>query len=118
MGAVPLPPTAVAGSVSGIHPEERLRTSSEGALRVIGVLGPLLVDDGERTLGPGDLGGVRPKQVLEILLAARGHRVPVDRLAELLWGKVPPHDAHGSLQTFVSVLRRHLARDRDLARRL
>ena len=28
----------------------------------------------------------RPKQVLEILLAARGHRVPTERIAELLWG--------------------------------
>ena len=49
---------------------------------VIRLFGSLSIDDGERRLGPADLGGVRPKQVLEILLAARGHRVPVDRLAE------------------------------------
>ena len=47
-------------------------------------------------LGPRDLGGVRPKQVLEILLAARGHRVPIDRLAELLWGRRAPPNAAGS----------------------
>jgi DNA-binding SARP family transcriptional activator len=56
--------------------------------------------------------------VFEILLAARGHRVPTDRLFELLWGGQRPRNAAGSLQTFVSVLRRHLTTDRDRARRL
>ena len=85
---------------------------------VISLLGPLAIEDGERRLGPGDLGGVRPKQVLQILLAARGHRVPVDRLSELIWGDQPPQNVAGSLQTFVSVLRRHLSPDRERARRL
>ena len=58
----------------------------EARRHVIRVLGPLLIDDGDRVVGPRDLGGVRPKQVLEILLAARGHSVPVDRLTELIWG--------------------------------
>ena len=56
--------------------------------------------------------------MLEILLAARGHRVPTDRLADLLWGQSPPEDAAGSIQAFVSVLRRHLSPDRELARKL
>jgi len=56
--------------------------------------------------------------VLEILLAARGHRVPTDRLGELVWGDDRPRDAAGSLQTFVSSLRRHLTSDRELARAL
>ena len=85
---------------------------------MIRLFGQLSVEDGERTLGPRDLGGVRPKQVLEILLAARGHRVPTDRLAELVWGGDLPQNAAGSLQTFVSVLRRHLAPDRERAREL
>jgi len=46
--------------------------------------------------------------VLEILLAARGHRVATDRLAGLLWRRQRPKNAAGSLQTFVSALRRHL----------
>ena len=54
---------------------------------VVRLFGPLSVDDGEGTLGPGDLGGVRPKQVLEILLTARGHLVPIDSLAESVWGR-------------------------------
>ena len=82
---------------------------------VIRLFGPLAIEHGARTLGPRDLGGARPKQVLEILLAARGHRVPVDRLAELIWGDEPPQNIAGSLQTFVSMLRRHLTPDRERA---
>src|SRR6201997_80525 len=82
------------------------------------MFGGLEIEDGPRTLGARDLGGARPKQVLEILLAARGHRVSTDRLADLLWGDQQPRDPHASLQTFVSVLRRRLAPDRDRAREL
>ena len=85
--------------------------------RQIRLFGPLAIE-GARTLGPRDLGGSRPKQVLEILLTARGHRVPTDRLADLLWGEQLPQNAAGSLQTFVSVLRRHLSSDRERAREL
>ncbi len=84
----------------------------------IRLFGPLAIEDGPRLLGPRDLGGARPKQVLEILLAGRGHRVPTDRLADLLWGEELPQNAAGSLQTFVSVLRRHLASERERAREL
>jgi DNA-binding SARP family transcriptional activator len=85
---------------------------------VIRLFGALEIEDGPRTLGARDLSGARPKQVLEILLAARGHRVSTDRLADLLWGEQQPQDPSGSLQTFVSVLRRRLAPDRDWAREL
>ena len=84
----------------------------------IRLFGELMIEDGARTLGPKDLGGLRPKQVLEVLLAARGHRVPTERLAEMLWGDEPPGNAAASIQTFVSVLRRALATDRETARRL
>jgi DNA-binding SARP family transcriptional activator len=82
------------------------------------LFGPLAIDDGLNTLGAADLGGVRPKQVLEILLAARGHRVSTDRLAELLWGETRPDKWAGSIQTFVSVLRRRLTSDGKRAREL
>ena len=85
---------------------------------MIRLFGPLSIEEGARNLGPRDLGGSRPKQVLEILLAARGHLVPTDRLAELVWGDSRPQNAAGSLQTFVSVLRRHLATDGERAREL
>jgi DNA-binding SARP family transcriptional activator len=85
---------------------------------MIRLFGPLSIEDGERALGPRDLGGTRPKQVLEILLAARGHRVPTDRLAELIWAQDKPQNVAGSLQTFISMLRRNLTPNRDRARQL
>src|SRR6266511_541904 len=84
----------------------------------IRLFGPLAIEDGAYFLGAGDLGGSRPKQVLQILIAARGHRVPTDRLSDLLWGEDPPQNAAGSLQTFISVLRRQLTPDRARARAL
>jgi DNA-binding SARP family transcriptional activator len=75
---------------------------------MIRLFGALSVENGDQVLGPRDLGGARPKQVLEILLAARGHPVSFDRMADLIWGREPPDNVAGSLHTFVSVLRRHL----------
>ena len=71
------------------------------------MLGPLEVD-GARRLGPRDFGGIKPRQLLEILLVARGRAVPKDRLAELLWGDAQPRDAAATLETYVSGLRRRL----------
>jgi DNA-binding SARP family transcriptional activator len=73
------------------------------------LFGPLVVANGERRLGPGDFSGVKPKQVLEILLAARGRRVPKDRLAEMLWSRDLPQNVTAALATYVSVMRRALA---------
>ena len=84
----------------------------------INVFGPIVIEHEQRHLGPRDFGGSRPKQVLEILLAARGRHVPTARLAELLWSEHQPDDAAGSLQTFVSVLRRQLTTDAAVARKL
>jgi DNA-binding SARP family transcriptional activator len=93
-------------------------STSPAGRPVIRLFGPLSIECGGRRLGPADLGGARPKQVLEILLAARGRRVTTDRLAELLWGDERPQDTAGSLQTFVSALRRNLHPDRHTARAL
>ena len=80
-----------AGLGADAHRVERLgHPPGGGGRHAIRVLGPLLIDDGERTLGARDLGGARPKQVLEILLCARGHSVPVERIAEAVWGDDPP----------------------------
>jgi DNA-binding SARP family transcriptional activator len=68
----------------------------------------LVVADGCR-LGPRDFGGVKPKQILEILLAARGRPVTKSRIADLLWGESLPRNVSGTLETYVSVLRRRLA---------
>jgi DNA-binding SARP family transcriptional activator len=44
--------------------------------------------------------------------------VPVDRIAELLWGERLPYNFAASIQTFVSTLRRHLCADHACAREL
>ena len=85
---------------------------------MIRFFGPLAVEGQGRRLGPRELGGRRPKQVLEILLTARGRPVPNERIADLLWGRTPPDNVAGSIQTFVSVLRRRLTANPALARRL
>ena len=48
------------------------------------LFGPIEVAAGGRRLGPRDLGGPKAKQVLELLLVARGHNVTKDRLADQL----------------------------------
>ncbi|MFE2870933.1 MULTISPECIES: BTAD domain-containing putative transcriptional regulator [unclassified Embleya] len=73
------------------------------------VLGALEAWDGDR---PADLRGPRHRAVLARLVLARGHVVPVDRLIEDLWHGESPHRALGSVQTFVSHLRRALEPDR------
>jgi DNA-binding SARP family transcriptional activator len=90
----------------------------QAARLTIRLFGPIAVEREGGRLGPRDFGGARPKQVLEILLAARGRLVPTERLAELLWREEPPENAPASLQTFVSVLRRRLCPDRAGARDL
>jgi DNA-binding SARP family transcriptional activator len=74
----------------------------------INVLGPLRVEAGDRVLGARDFGGGKPKQLLEILVAARGRPVPKERLADLLWGERLPRNVAATLETYVSVLRNRL----------
>jgi PAS domain S-box-containing protein len=83
-----------------------------GVAARIRLFGPIEVEVQGRRLGPRDLGGVKPKQVLEILLSAQGHPVAKDRLAEGLWGEELPQNQAAALETYVSVLRRHLEPDR------
>ena len=83
------------------------------------ILGLLLVRDAERLFGPGDLGGVKPRQVLELLVLARGHAVSTEAIAAALWAEGrEPHNITATLNTYVCVLRRSLFGGcRDRARR-
>ncbi|WP_182886378.1 BTAD domain-containing putative transcriptional regulator [Microbispora sp. H10885] len=67
-----------------------------GALQAIGEDGPI------------EFGGPRQRSVLGRLLVARGQVVPVGRLISDLWRDQPPPGAAGSIQTYVSHLRRAL----------
>src|SRR5215468_6717422 len=73
------------------------------------LFGPVEVGAGPHRLGPGDFGGIKAKQVVELLLAARGHGVPKDRLVDRLWGEDPPRHPLAALENHVSTLRRHLS---------
>jgi DNA-binding SARP family transcriptional activator len=72
-----------------------------------GVLGPLEVtgDDGD----PVDIGGRQARVVLAALIAAGGRPVSADALIETVWPARPPATAAGTLQSYVSRLRRALA---------
>lgn len=72
------------------------------------VLGSLEVRRGEHVLTAKELGGPRQRQVLEILLLAPGVPVSKHRLLDLVWGEAAPAGAMGTLESYVSVLRRHL----------
>ncbi len=76
------------------------------------VLGPLEVLDGSGS--PIDLGGRQPRTLVAVLLAAGGRRVTVDALLDAIWGESPPASATGTLQSYVSRLRRRFADDRRL----
>lgn len=69
-----------------------------------GVLGPLEVIDDQGH--PVDVGGPQPRLVLAALIAAAGRSVDVDALIELIWPDRPPASAAGTLQSYVSRLRR------------
>ncbi len=74
----------------------------------VNVLGPVEVRrDG--ALVPID--GLKRRQLLAVLIAARGADVSVDRLGEALWEDEPPESARATLQSHVSRLRRALAPD-------
>ncbi len=70
------------------------------------VLGPFEVidDDCQRV----DVGGRQPRILLAVLLVAGGRRVTLDALADAIWGEHPPASATGTLQSYVSRLRRRL----------
>ena len=73
------------------------------------ILGPLEVIADRRPLA---LGRRKQRAVLAILLVHANRVVGLDRLVEELWGHEPPSQAIGSLQAYVSHLRRILEPDR------
>lgn len=75
----------------------------------ISLFGPLsVVTDAGTTVTASDLGGVKPRQILEILALAAGTPVAKDRLAHLLWDGEPPKTYVGTLESYICVLRRAL----------
>ncbi|VXB16467.1 AfsR/SARP family transcriptional regulator [Nocardioides sp. AX2bis] len=56
----------------------------------------------------GRLGGVKSRQILEILAVSAGSPVSKEVLADLLWSGHPPRSWTGTLESYVCLLRRHL----------
>ncbi len=57
---------------------------------------------------PVDVGGTQPRTVLAMLLVGAGRVVPAESIIDALWGNQPPDSAAGTLQSYVSRLRRAL----------
>jgi DNA-binding SARP family transcriptional activator len=55
-----------------------------------------------------DVGGAKPRALLTLLLAEPGRAVAIDRIVATLWGDEPPPTVTGTLQAYVSHLRRVL----------
>src|ERR1700722_7258174 len=70
-----------------------------------GLIGPLTVrcDGAAVPVAPG-----KQRAVLAALLLDAGRVVPVDELAEALWGPEPPASARGTVQNYVMRLRKAL----------
>ena len=73
------------------------------------VLGPLQVADGDRMVA---LGGPMQRAVLALLVLEPNRVVSMDRLIDGLWGADPPGRATGTVQAYVSNLRRALEPER------
>ena len=76
------------------------------------VLGPLQVLVEGRVV---QLGGLKQRGALALLLLERNRVVPRDRLVDALWDDDPPASAANSVQVYVSKLRKLLADETALA---
>jgi DNA-binding SARP family transcriptional activator len=74
------------------------------------VLGPVEAVNGTDLI---DLGGLKQRAVLALLIINAGRVVSLDRFVSELWDEDPPARATASLQAYVSRLRRLLEPERD-----
>ena len=89
---------------SGLVPDATI----SGERLEIRLLGGLRVTAGDRVIGPRQLGGAKARHILIALLLSAGTPVSKEQLRVLLWGDTAPSGAAGTLETYVSVLRKSL----------
>src|SRR4051812_36216568 len=84
------------------------REGARGARMIcIKLFGVMSASVDGRIVAASELGG-RPRQVLELLALDAGKPVAKDRLAEQLWEGAPPASYIGTLESYISLLRRIL----------
>jgi DNA-binding SARP family transcriptional activator len=71
-------------------------------------LGGFQLRVGAAVLGPRQLGGTKPRLILEALLAHGGAPVSKDRLVSMLWEGKEGKGSRANLETYACVLRKHL----------
>lgn len=69
------------------------------------ILGPLIINAGGRQLV---ISAFRQQAIMALLLLEANHVVPIERLAESIWGSQPPPTVRRQVQICVSVLRKSL----------
>lgn len=79
----------------------------------ITLFGPTAIVVDRAALRQQQIGGVKPRQVLEVLAVNLGSPVSKDRLADQLWEQSPPASYVATLESYVCVLRRHLGRGKE-----
>jgi DNA-binding SARP family transcriptional activator len=72
------------------------------------VFGETRVSDGDRLIQARELGGVKPRLLLEYLAINVGQPVSKARLVDVLWPADAPNGAIATMETYVSLLRRIL----------
>src|SRR5689334_19772179 len=71
-------------------------------------LGGFRLRVGAAVLGPRQLGGTKPRLILEALLAHGGAPVSKDKLVAMLWEGTGGRGSKANLETYTCVLRKHL----------
>lgn len=93
---------------SPAHSGSPVVAPSAPAALSVQLIGSLSIRRGDTVLGARNLGGPKPRQILEILLLSLGTPVSKDRLIEVLWEGHAPAEALPTLESYVSVLRRNI----------
>jgi SARP family transcriptional regulator, regulator of embCAB operon len=86
-----------------------MKSENNSAVAIsIRLIGSLKVERAGQVMTAATLGSPKARQVLEILALQPGIAVPRDRMIELLWGGNPPATARATLESYVSVIRKHI----------
>ncbi len=95
---------------------EQILIDLEEAYLSIYAFGPLGIQTETEVLDYSDLVGRKPRLLLERLLVGRNSVVHKSAIAHALWPRKTPQNASATIESYVSLLRKRLFNDRDVAR--